>query len=154
MLPIEIQYSPYAFNNLPRTKNIPPNNLFYSTEVPQHRLQIIHVRRCPVYVLNPSLQAGGKIPRWEPCSKREVFCDHSKYTRLMFPRFWIKLLGVLPLNSTLCLMICSSLCTRLWGRIYRQLTGMVYAWKKTEPICVGSSSDTTANKMNPYYLIG
>ena len=78
MLPIEIQYSPYAFNNLPRTKNIPPNNLFYSTEVPQHRLQIIHVRRCPVYVLNPSLQAGGKIPRWEPCSKREVFCDHSK----------------------------------------------------------------------------
>ena len=33
----------------------------------------MHVWGCPVYVLNPSLQSGNKIPRWEPRSKRGVF---------------------------------------------------------------------------------
>ena len=32
---------------------------------------------CPVYVLSPTLQSGNKIPRWEPRSKRGVFCGLS-----------------------------------------------------------------------------
>ena len=37
----------------------------------------MYVWGCPSYVLNSSLQAGMKIPRWEPRSKRGVFCGLS-----------------------------------------------------------------------------
>ena len=30
-----------------------------------------------MYVLDPSLQSAKKIPRWEPRSKRDIFCDFS-----------------------------------------------------------------------------
>ena len=37
----------------------------------------MHVWGCPVYVLSPTLQSGNKISRWEPRSKRGVFCGLS-----------------------------------------------------------------------------
>ena len=76
MWPMAVQYATYVYNILSQSNNISPSDLFYGATVPRHKLQNMHVRGCPVYVLNPTLQAG-KIPRWEPRSKRGVFCGLS-----------------------------------------------------------------------------
>ena len=73
MWPMAVHYAIYVCNNIPRTYNVSPSDLFLGTRVPRHKLQNMHVWGCPDYVLNPSLQAGQKIPRWEPRSKRGVF---------------------------------------------------------------------------------
>lgn len=77
MWPMAVQYAAHVYNSLPRANNISPSDIFFGTRVPSHKLQNIHVWGCPVYVLNPSLQAGQKIPRWEPRSKRGLFCGLS-----------------------------------------------------------------------------
>ena len=77
MWPMAVKYATYIYNALPRANGISPCDLFFGTRVPRHKLRNLHVWGCPVYVLNPSLQAGKKIPRWEPRSKRGVFCGLS-----------------------------------------------------------------------------
>ena len=72
-----VQYVTYVYNNIPRSNNTSPSDLFFGTRVLRYKLQNMHVWGCHVYVLNPSLQAGKKIPRWEPRSKRGVFCGLS-----------------------------------------------------------------------------
>ena len=67
----------YVYNNILRSNNTLPSDLFFGTRVPRYTLQNMHVWDCPVYVLNPSLQADKKIPRWEPRYKRRVFCGLS-----------------------------------------------------------------------------
>ena len=75
MRPMAVQYATYVYNIRPRSNNISPSHLFYGATVPQHKLQNMHILGYPVYVLNPTLQVGYKIPRWEPRSKRGVFCE-------------------------------------------------------------------------------
>ena len=77
MWPMAVQYATYTYNILPRRNGVSPNDLFFGSRVPRHKLRNLHVWGCPVYVLNPSLQAGKKIPRWEPRSKLGVFCGLS-----------------------------------------------------------------------------
>ena len=77
MWPMAVQYATYVYNTLPRANKISPSDLFFGTSIPRHKLQNIHVWGCPVYVLNPTLQSGNKIPRWEPQSKWGVFCGLS-----------------------------------------------------------------------------
>ena len=77
MWPMAVQYATYTYNILPRLNGISPNDIFFGTRVPRYKLRNLHVWGCPVYVLNPSLQAGKKIPRWEPRSKRGIFCGLS-----------------------------------------------------------------------------
>ena len=72
-----VQYSTYAYNILPRSNNISPSDLYFGSTIPRHKLRNMHVWGCPVYVLNPTLQAGNKIPRWEPRSKLGVLCGLS-----------------------------------------------------------------------------
>jgi len=42
----------------------------------QH-LQRLHVWGCPVYVLDPKLQDGKKLPKWQPRSRRGQFLGYS-----------------------------------------------------------------------------
>jgi len=77
MWPMTVQYATYVYNILPRANKVSPCDLFFGSTIPRHKLQNLHVWGCPVYVLNPSLQSGNKIPRWEPRSKRGVFCGLS-----------------------------------------------------------------------------
>ena len=74
MWPMAVKYACYVSNNLPRNNNVSPSDLFFGASIPRHKLQNVHVWGCPVYVLNPTLQAGNRIPRWEPRSRRGVFC--------------------------------------------------------------------------------
>ena len=77
MWPMAVQYYTYAYYILPRSNNISPSDLYFGSTIPRYKLRNMHVWGCPVYVLNPTLQAGNKIPRWEPLSKLDVFCGLS-----------------------------------------------------------------------------
>ena len=75
--PMAVTYAVYVYNNTPNAQNLYPVDLFTGSAVPRHRLRDLHTWGCPVYVLDPSLQAGKKLPRWEPRSRRGVFVGLS-----------------------------------------------------------------------------
>ena len=75
--PMAVTHAVYVYNNTPNAQNLCPADLFTGSTVPRHRLRDLHTWGCPVYVLDPSLQAGKKLPRWEPRSRRGVFVGLS-----------------------------------------------------------------------------
>ena len=42
-----------------------------------HKLKYIHMWGFPVYVLDPTLQQGHKLPKWQPRSRRRIFVGFS-----------------------------------------------------------------------------
>ena len=72
-----INHACYISNHMPNTKGIAPIDLFTGTQAPRHKLFDIHTRGCPVYVLDPKLQKGKKLPRWQPRSRKGVFVGFS-----------------------------------------------------------------------------
>ena len=75
--PMAVSYATHLYNHLPNDQGLCPANLFTGSTVPCHRLRDLHVCGCPVYVLDPQLQAGQKLPRWQPRSRRGVFLGFS-----------------------------------------------------------------------------
>jgi hypothetical protein len=65
--PMAVKYTSYLYN-LPNLFGICPCDVFTGTTIPRYRLSSIHVWGCPIYVLDPKLQAGEKLPRWQPRS--------------------------------------------------------------------------------------
>jgi hypothetical protein len=74
--PMAVSYAAHIHNNTPRN-GICPADVFTGATVPRHRLLDYHVWGCPVYVLDPKMQAGKKLPRWEPRSGRGMFMGIS-----------------------------------------------------------------------------
>jgi hypothetical protein len=66
-----INYAIHIYNNTPN-KGVTPADIFTGRTVPRHRLFDLHVWGCPVYVLDPQMQQGRKLPRWQPRSRRGV----------------------------------------------------------------------------------
>lgn len=75
--PMAVSYSAYQYNHIPNSIGLCPGDFFTGSALPRHRLLAIHVWGCPVYVLDPKLQAGQKLPRWQPRSRRGVFMGFS-----------------------------------------------------------------------------
>jgi hypothetical protein len=75
--PMAVTYATHLYNHLPNAQGLCPADLFTGSTVPRHRLKDIHVWGCPIYILDPQLQAGQKLPRWEPRSRRGVFMGFS-----------------------------------------------------------------------------
>jgi hypothetical protein len=75
--PMAVTYAVHVYNNTPNSQNLCPADLFTGSTVPRHRLRDLHTWGCPVYVLDPTLQAGQKIPRWQPRSRRGIFVGLS-----------------------------------------------------------------------------
>jgi hypothetical protein len=75
--PMAVTYTTHLYNHLPNAQGFCPADVFTGSTVPCHRLKDNHVRGCPIYVLDPHLQAGQKLPRWEPRSRRGVFIGFS-----------------------------------------------------------------------------
>jgi hypothetical protein len=82
--PFAMEYAVYLWNVMPSVgSRISPLELFSSTKFPPDyaHLQRAHVWGCPVYVLDPQLQDGKKLPKWTPRSRRGQFLgvspDHS-----------------------------------------------------------------------------
>jgi hypothetical protein len=56
-----------------------PIELFTCMKFPNYNhLQRSHVWGCPVYVLDPMLQDGKKIPKWKPRARRGFYIGVSK----------------------------------------------------------------------------
>jgi hypothetical protein len=76
--PMAVDYGTFLFNHLPTLgPGIAPHELLTRTILPRHHLQQMHVWGCPVYVLDPTLQDGKKIPCWRPRSRRSIFIGIS-----------------------------------------------------------------------------
>lgn len=75
--PMAVDYATYIYNRCPNSHGVAPIDLFTGTTLPRHDLTHIHVWGAPVYVLDPKLQSGKKLPRWEPRSRQGIFVGYS-----------------------------------------------------------------------------
>ena len=79
--PFAVDHAIYLWNNIPAlTDKLCPIERFTDTlHHNHHHLQRLHVFGCPVYVLDPKLQDGKKLPKWERRSRRGIYLGVSKY---------------------------------------------------------------------------
>ena len=79
--PFALDYAVYIYNHVP-TKGKPgapsPIEVFCGSKVGCRSLRRLRVFGCPCYVLDPRLQDGKKIPKWEPRSRKGQFLGFSK----------------------------------------------------------------------------
>lgn len=75
--PMAVQYAAYQHNHLPNAEGHAPADLFTGTTFPRHKLLQMHTWGCPVYVLDPKLQQGKKLPRWDARARRGMFVGFS-----------------------------------------------------------------------------
>ena len=78
--PFAVQYAAYIWNHLPDPKNdLSPEEIFYSSRrnTAVDPLSEARVFGCPVYVLDPKLQDGKKLPKWEPRCRRGQYLGFS-----------------------------------------------------------------------------
>jgi hypothetical protein len=66
-----VNYEIHIYNNTP-DKGVTPAEIFTGSTVPCHHLLDLHVWGFPVYGMDPQMQQGRKVPRWQPRSRRGV----------------------------------------------------------------------------------
>jgi hypothetical protein len=74
-----VDYACHLHNSLPNSSGTCPADLFTGAVMPRHKLRDLHVWGCPIYVLDPTLQQGKKLPRWQSCSRCGVFLGYSPH---------------------------------------------------------------------------
>ena len=75
--PFAIKYAVYIWNRIPNDSELSPLELFYNTKSDHQQLRASKFWGCPAYVLDPRIQDGKKIPRWNPRSKLGQFLGRS-----------------------------------------------------------------------------
>jgi len=76
--PMAVDYAAHVYNHVPGIRTgQSPMDIFTGSLVPRHGLKDLHVWGCPSYVLDPKMQNGMKLPRWEPRSRRALFVGMS-----------------------------------------------------------------------------
>ena len=81
--PYAFEHAVFLWNNLPgRTSGVAPLELFTGVSLSSFdHLQRSHVWGCPAYVLDPKLQDGKKLPKWQARARRGQYLgvspDHS-----------------------------------------------------------------------------
>ena len=84
--PYAFEHAVFLWNNLPgRTSGVAPLELFTGVSLTSFdHLQRSHVWGCPAYVLDPKLQDGKKLPKWQARARRGQYLgvspDHSSTT--------------------------------------------------------------------------
>jgi hypothetical protein len=76
--PFALQYAVWLYNYTPKANNLAPIEIFTRQMTNCEFLRRPKVFGCPVYVLEPHLQDGKKIPKWEPRARRAQFLGFSK----------------------------------------------------------------------------
>ena len=77
--PMAVDHAAYLYNRLPNpTSGLTPLEVLSGTKWLSSKFHDLHVWGSPVYVLDPTLQDGKKIPRWKPQSRRAVYLGVSK----------------------------------------------------------------------------
>jgi hypothetical protein len=77
--PFAMSYAVHLWNHMPKSRGgLSPIELFSGTKLPSY--DVLHNARvwgCPVYVLNPKLQDGRKLPKWSMRSRQGMFVGPS-----------------------------------------------------------------------------
>jgi hypothetical protein len=76
--PFALQYAAWLYNYTPKSNNLAPIEIFTHLLTNCEFLRRAKVFGCPVYVLEPRLQDGKKIPKLEPRARRAQFLGFSK----------------------------------------------------------------------------
>jgi hypothetical protein len=76
--PQAVEYAAHIYNNTPNNGICPAMR--------RHHLLEYHVWGCPLYVLDPKMQNGKKLPLWEPRSHRGVFMGLIRQNSSEVPR--------------------------------------------------------------------
>ena len=77
--PFALQHAVFLWNNMPRKDSrLSPLEVFSGVKHTNYdHLQRLHVWGCPVYVLDPKLQYGKKLPKWNPRTRRGQYLGYS-----------------------------------------------------------------------------
>ena len=76
--PMALQHAVHLYNNTPTPeKRWAPVEFWTSTKSNYQHLLNAHVWGCPVYVLDPKLSNGHKLPKWDPRSRRGQYMGAS-----------------------------------------------------------------------------
>ena len=78
--PFAVDHAVYIWNHLPNMQSaVAPIDTFTELLHFGYRdLQRLHVFGCPVYVLDPKMQDGKKLPKWQRRSRRAVYLGTSQ----------------------------------------------------------------------------
>ena len=77
--PFAVDYAVYLWNKMPRKDGgLSPEEIFYSVKSDYEAIREAKCWGCPAYVLDPKLQDGKKLPRWNPRSRLGQFLGRSK----------------------------------------------------------------------------
>ena len=109
--PMAMQHSEHLLNIIPSASldGFSAEERFCKSMKSTDQLQELHVRGCPAYVLEPTLQDGRKLPKWQPRSRRGQFVGWS------------------PLHSLKVALICNL----VTGRISPQFHVVLDDWFET-----------------------
>ena len=78
--PLALQHAVYLHNHTPSSKTcLSPIELWTQSKNSLSGITNAHPWGCPVYVLQPKLQNGQKIPRWDPRSRRGQYLGVSPH---------------------------------------------------------------------------
>ena len=84
--PMAMDYAVWVFNRLPNLESgLSPNEIWSSTRASHDDFRRAHVFGCPVYVLEPKLQDGKKIPKWSPRARLGMFLGFSTLHSSLVP---------------------------------------------------------------------
>ena len=84
--PQAVDYAVWVFNRLPSTKSgVSPNELWSGSLSTGHDLRRARPFGCPAYVLDPKLQDGNKIPKWDTRARRGMFVGFSTQHSSLVP---------------------------------------------------------------------
>ena len=77
--PFAMNHAVHLWNSIPRSRNgLTPYELLTQTKQPNHDiLKRTRVWGCPVYVLDPTLQDGKKLPKWKKRARLGMYVGNS-----------------------------------------------------------------------------
>jgi hypothetical protein len=75
--PLALDYAAWLYNHTPKRNGLAPIEIFCGTRTGCDYLRRAKVFGAPVYILDPKLQNGKKLPKWQPRSRRGQFLGFS-----------------------------------------------------------------------------
>ena len=78
--PLAMNYAVWVYNRLPNNRHLgglSPNEIWSRSRSDHSELKRTHPFGCPVYVLDPTLQDGKKIPKWNSRARLGMFVGFS-----------------------------------------------------------------------------
>ena len=78
--PFVLGYAAYLWNILPnRCHGLYPLEIYTAIKVDVGVLRSEKTQGCPAYVLDPKLQDGKKLPKWDPRTRRSQYLGRSPH---------------------------------------------------------------------------